>query len=460
MKPRVRFAPSPTGDLHIGGARTALFNWLFARHLGGEFLLRIEDTDLERSTKEFERSILDGMRWLGMSWDGDLVYQSQRMDRYKKVIETLLSQGKAYYCTCTPEELEAMRKDALSKGQKPKYDGRCRGKTSHPGKPAAVRFKTPQDGITKFDDICRGEIVFENKELDDLVIARSDGSPTYNLTVVVDDVDMGITHVIRGDDHINNTPRQIHLYQAMEYQLPIFAHLPMIFGSDKKKLSKRHGATAVTEYKDMGFLPEAMMNYLARLGWSCGDQEIFTISELVEKFELEKVGSAPSVFDIEKLKWVNFQHMNRLSNEDVTSLTIPFIEGLGLSVEENAYAVRAISTEREKAKTLRELADLSEFYFRDEIEFDDVAVQKWLNSEGVDHLKYFIDEFTKLNSFNADGIKAIFEKRLADTNEKMLKVAQPCRVALTGTTVSPGIYEVMEVLGKDRVLKRFERAIG
>ncbi|MFH1652715.1 MAG: glutamate--tRNA ligase [Pseudomonadota bacterium] len=459
MKPRVRFAPSPTGDLHIGGARTALYNWLFARHHKGEFLLRIEDTDLERSTKAFEESILNGMRWLGLDWDGDLIYQSQRTELYTKEIKRLLDEGNAYLCTCTSEELDQMRKDALSQGLKPKYDGRCRNGSTHPDRKAVVRFKAPTEGATKFDDICRGEISFENKELDDLVIARSDGSPTYNLTVVVDDAAMGITHVIRGDDHINNTPRQILLYQALGYQLPQFAHLPMIYGADKKKLSKRHGATAVFDYKDKGFLPEAMMNYLARLGWSSGDQEIFTVEELKDKFDLKDVGSSPAVFDVEKLTWVNAQHMLKYSNEEILKITKPYLTVLELSINDEAYAVKALATERERGKTLQDLAQISAFYFKDAVEFDDKSVKKWLDADGVGHLIFFLEKITTIKSFDEGEIKNLFEERMKDTNSSMLKVAQPCRVALTGTTVSPGIYEVMAIMGQDRVTSRFKRAI-
>lgn len=459
MKPRARFAPSPTGTLHIGSARTALFNWLFARHSGGAFLLRIEDTDRERSTKEFEQSILDGMRWLGMDWDEGLVYQSERTELYKEHVKKLMDEGKAYPCTCTHEELEEMRKKALASGGAAKYDGTCRNGPSHPGEPAVIRFMAPTEGTTEFHDFCRGTIRFENAQLDDLVIARSDGSPTYNFTAVVDDVLMKITHVIRGDDHINNTPRQVLLYKALGYPVPEFAHLPMIHGQDKKKLSKRHGATSVIEYQKMGFLPEAMINYLARLGWAHGDQEIFTREELIEKFDLDAVGSAASIFDMEKLAWVNAQHMARCSDEKLLALCEPFLEGLGFHVKDRAYAARAIATLRERGKTLKEIAEKSYFYFQDEIAIDEESGAKWLNDEGKELLIALKNKLEKLDSWNEGTIAKAFDSLISETGTKMKNLAQPVRVAMTGTTISPGIHEVLAALGKTRVLKRIEKAL-
>ncbi|MBI4224659.1 MAG: glutamate--tRNA ligase, partial [Deltaproteobacteria bacterium] len=374
---RVRFAPSPTGHLHIGGARTALFNYLFARHHRGTFILRIEDTDQERSTKEFLESILKGMEWLGMEWDEGPFHQFERLAVYREHVEKLLKAGKAYRCYCTPEELEVKRKALLAAGGKPKYDGKCRtgdrGLRTTERKPSCIRFKTPQEGLVEFNDICRGRIVTDRKELDDMIILRSDGTPTYNLTVVVDDVTMKITHVIRGDDHLNNTPRQIQLYEALGFAVPQFAHLPMIHGSDKKKLSKRHGAVSVVEYQEQGFLPEAMLNYLARLGWSSGDQEIFTKKELIEKFDLNAVGKSPSIFDIGKCTWVNSQHLAKLSERELVEKTKPYLKGLGLKVEDAEYAAKALHSERERGKTLKELAEISAFYFRDEVVWDEKA---------------------------------------------------------------------------------------
>lgn len=460
MKPRVRFAPSPTGALHIGGARTALFNWLFAKHFGGTFILRVEDTDLERSTKEFEQSIIEGMKWLGLSWDEGPYYQTQRMDLYKTHVKKLLDEGKAYLCTCTPEELEERRQKALANGQKPRYDGTCRNGPKHPDRAAAIRFKSPTDGFVEFHDICRGTIRFENSELDDLIIARSDGSPTYNFTVVVDDVTMNISHVIRGDDHINNTPRQVLLYQALGYPVPEFAHLPMIFGKDKKKLSKRHGATSVTEYEQMGYLPEAVVNYLARLGWSHGDQEIFSTKELVEKFDLSAVGSSPSIFDFEKLDWVNSQHMLKLSIEDIVKSTLPFLNALGLEAKDADYTAKALTSERERGRTFKELAQISAFYFRDKIEFDEQAKTKWLNDSGKENLKTILSKIEHLGKLTTENLAPIFEEITQGTGQKMLAVAQPVRVAMTGTTVSPGIYEVLAILGKDRVISRVKTALA
>lgn len=460
MTVRVRFAPSPTGHLHIGGARTALFNYLFARHMKGEFILRIEDTDRERSTDEFTKSILDGMKWLGLEHDGEIAYQSQRMQIYKEHIQQLLDEGKAYRCYCTPEELDGRRQAALAAGRVPKYDNRCREKADKSDLPFAIRIKAPLTGTTTYHDICRGEIGVDNSQLDDLIIARSDGSPTYNFTVVVDDVEMKMTHIIRGDDHINNTPRQIILYNAFGYPTPEFAHLPMIYGPDKKKLSKRHGAVSVIEYQEKGFLPEAMVNYLARLGWSYGDQEIFTKDELIKYFELSQVGNSPSVFDMEKLTWVNGQHMLKFSDKDLVKIVRPYLEKRSLSYTDEEFATRAIRSERERGKTLDELAEISAFYFRDEVNFDEKAAPKWLDAKGKETLKKIRFEIEKLPNFSEESIGSVFKKLIEETGEKMLALAQPCRVALTGTTVSPGIYEVMAILGKEKVLKRFERALN
>lgn len=459
-KPRVRFAPSPTGSLHIGGARTALFNWLFARHHRGTFILRIEDTDLERSTNEFEQSILDGIKWLGMDWDEGPYYQTQRMEFYKEHVQKLLSQGKAYPCTCSPEELDKKRQEAMARGGKPKYDGTCRNGRAHPSRPAVIRFKAPQSGTTEFHDICRGTIRFDNTELDDLIIARSDGTPTYNFTVVVDDVTMAITHVIRGDDHINNTPRQVQLYQALGYPVPEFAHLPMIYGPDKKKLSKRHGATSVIEYKKMGYLPEAMVNYLARLGWAYGDQEIFTRTELIEKFDLSVVGSSASVFDIEKCKWVNAQHLLVKSNDELFDLVKPFLVELGLSSNDRAYAAKVMAIERVRAGTLQELADLSAFFFREEVDLDPKAASKWFSTESLARLETLRTSISELTNCDEGSLTNIFNEMATKTNLKMTEIAQPVRVALTGSTASPGIYEVMAILGKDRILRRLDLAIA
>lgn len=459
MKPRVRVAPSPTGFLHIGVSRTALFNWLFARHHGGTFLLRIEDTDRERSTKEFETSIFEGLSWLGLTWDEEPLYQSQRNHLYTAAIQKLCDEGKAYPCTCTAEELEAKRVEAMARGEKPKYDGTCRNGPSHPGRPAAIRFRSPQEGQTTFHDLCRGSITFEKSELDDLIIARSDGAPTYNFVVVIDDMSSKISHVIRGDDHINNTPRQIQLYEALGYPVPQFAHLPMIHGPDRKKLSKRHGALSLLEYRDMGYLPDAMVNYLARLGWGHGDQEIFSREELINAFDINAVSSSPSIFDMEKLNWVNSQHLMKKNGDELVTLVAPFLKRQGVDINDTAYAAKALVTERERAKTLKELSEVSAFFFRHEVTFDGKAVQEWLDPQGKEVLKKIFERLEALDVFTAGSIKTIFEAVMKDTGLKMVKLAQPIRVALTGTTVSPGIYEVLEILGKERSLARIKRAL-
>ena len=459
MTVRVRFAPSPTGTLHIGGARTALFNWLFARHHKGEFYLRVEDTDIERSLPEHTKSILDGMKWLCMDWDADLVYQSERSDLYKSAIDKLLSEKKAYKCYCTQEELQVKRDLAMKEGRKPLYDRTCREKSDDLDKPFVIRIKAPIDGKTSYEDVCRGRIEFLNTELDDLIIARSDGSPTYNFVVVVDDVDMKITHVVRGDDHINNTPKQIVVYNALNYDLPKFAHLPMIFGKDKKKLSKRHGATSVVEYKDMGFLPEAMMNYIARLGWAHGDDEIFTINELIEKFDLNGVGSSPSVFDTEKLEWVNQQHILKKSDKELADLVKPFLEQLGLNAADKTYNEKVMSVMKERGKTLIEIAEKSICFFGEDLEIDDVAAEKWFNRESINWLKTFKGKLSEMDSVSEESISRIFKEGMEALGLKMVKLAQPIRVALTGTTASPGIFDVISILGRETVLTRLSLII-
>lgn len=461
---RVRFAPSPTGHLHIGGARTALFNYLFVRREKGTFILRIEDTDQERSTQEYTDSILKGMEWMGMEWDEGPFHQMERIELYRAHVEKLLKEGKAYRCYCTAAELDIKRKTLLAAGKKPKYEGTCRNLDQAPStkdqRPYCIRFKAPQEGTVTFNDICRGEISVNKEELDDMIILRTDGTPTYNFTVVVDDVTMNITHVIRGDDHLNNTPRQIQLYEAFDYPTPQFAHLPMILGPDKQKLSKRHGAVSVIEYKAMGFLPEAMLNYLARLGWSHGDQEIFSKKELIEHFDLKVVGKSASVFDIGKCTWVNSQHMQKLSPKELVDWTKPYLESLGVHVDDSEFSVKAICSERERGKTLKELAEISAFYFRDEVIWDDKAVQKWLTPEGKQRLQKLQTAFQSLTTWNEETLQKAFETTLQALElKKMVELAQPARTALTGTTVSPGIFEVMTILGKEKVLKRFEKAL-
>jgi glutamyl-tRNA synthetase len=457
---RTRFAPSPTGDLHIGGARTALFNWLLARHAQGVFILRIEDTDVARSTQESIQVILDAMTWLGMDWDEGPFYQSQRISIYQEVAGKLLKEGKAYRCYCTPEELETKREAALKAGIKPKYDRTCLHRKSFPPtKPSAIRFFSPDEGKTAVEDLIQGRVEFDNTELDDLIILRSDGLPTYNFSVVVDDATMGITHVIRGNDHLNNTPRQIQIYQALGYPIPKFGHVPMILGPDKKKLSKRHGAQSVMEYKKLGYLPQAVVNYLVRLGWSYGDQEEFTREELIKKFSLEAVGRSAAAINPGKLDWLNSQYIKKIELYDLVQRVHPFIEAKGYSNIDPDLLRKAILSFRERVKTLVEMADLSEFYFCEEIAYDEKAAGKFLNQETMPMLEQVIVSLSKELVLEKEKAHQLIQQLAETRGEPLVKVAQPIRVALTGRTVSPPIDEVMEGLGKNEVIKRLEKAI-
>ena len=457
---RTRFAPSPTGDLHIGGARTALFNWLLARHAQGAFILRIEDTDVARSTQEAIQVILDAMNWLGMDWDEGPFYQTERISLYQEAAEKLLKEGKAYRCYCTPEELETKREKALQAGVKPKYDRTCLGRKSPPpGKTSAVRFLSPEEGKTVVEDLIQGRVEFDNTELDDLIILRSDGLPTYNFSVVVDDATMDITHVIRGNDHLNNTPRQIQIYQALGYPLPKFGHVPMIIGPDKKKLSKRHGAQSVMEYKKMGYLPQAVVNYLVRLGWSYGDQEEFTREELIEKFSLEAVGRSAAAMNPGKLDWLNAQYIKTIELGELVQRVRPFLEAKGYSHIQPDLLTKAVLSLRERAKTLVEMADLSEFYFSEEITYDEKAVGKFLNPETMAVFNQVITSLSKETILKKENVHRLIQELSETRGEPLVKVAQPIRVALTGRTVSPPIDEVMEVLGREKVIQRLEKAI-
>ncbi|MBI1920045.1 MAG: glutamate--tRNA ligase [Geobacter sp.] len=457
---RLRFAPSPTGYLHVGGARTALFNWLLARKLKGRFILRIEDTDVARSTQESVDAILQGMEWLGLDWDEGPFFQSDNFPLYREHVEKLLSEGKAYRCYCTPEELEAKREKALAEGRKPKYDGTCRNLTEEiPGKPFAVRFKAPKDGVTAFDDLIKGPISFNNEELDDLIIQRSDGTPTYNFTVVIDDASMQVTTVIRGDDHVNNTPRQILLYEALGYPVPKFAHVPMILGADKTRLSKRHGATSVMAYRDMGFLPEAMVNYLVRLGWSHGDQEIFSLEELIEKFSIENVGKSAGVFNPDKLLWLNHHYINESAPDQLAELLIPFLKEREVDPEGGPSLPAVVKTLQERSHTLLEMADGAVFYFRSDFDYDPEAVAKFLKPDVAPRYEALLAKLDSLNEFTHDAIEAAFKELCADQGIKMGQIGPPVRVALCGGTTSPSIYEVIEVLGKEETRKRITRAL-
>lgn len=461
---RVRFAPSPTGFLHIGGARTALFNWLYARSNNGKFILRIEDTDRERSTDEYVDAIIEGMKWLGLDADEGPFRQTDRFDIYKGYLDKLIEEGKAYYCYCSPDELEAKRKEAMKQGRALKYDGKCRN-LNEPveGVKPVIRFRMPQEGQTTVEDLIKGYVTFENEQLDDLIIARSDGTPTYNLTVVVDDVDMRITHVVRGDDHLNNTPRQAQIYKALGYEVPKFAHLPMILGADKARLSKRHGATSVTAYYEMGYLPDALVNYLVRLGWSYGDQEIFTREELVEYFSFENVGKAAAVFNPEKLLWLNSQYIINSTSERLGELVMPFLVNDGTIKEgqelDIAWLAKAIDTLKERSKTLLELAASLRYYIAEDVEYDEKAQTRFLKEESRDMLVEVKEGLGALTDFTEETIEKLFKDIVEKHEVKLGKLAQPVRVALTGTKQSPGIYDVIGVLGKEKTLKRLERAI-
>jgi glutamyl-tRNA synthetase len=461
---RVRFAPSPTGHLHIGGARTALFNYLFARHNGGSFILRIEDTDRTRSTEEYIDHILEGMRWLDLMWDEGPHRQTDRFALYQQYAHRLVGEGKAYYCYCSPEELEARRQEALAQGKSPRYDRRCRDlATPPPDRKPAIRFKMPLEGMVTVNDLIRGEVVFENDQLDDLIILRSDETPTYNFTVVVDDVDMKITHVIRGDDHLNNTPKQIHIYQSLGYTVPFFAHLPMILGSDKARLSKRHGATSVIAYRDMGYLSEALVNYLVRLGWSYGDQEVFTIDELIRHFSFEHIGRSAAVFNPEKLLWLNSQYIMKSSPEKLAELVVPFLVKESVIKEgqsiDKTWLAKAVSTLQERSKTLVELAQSLTYYIADQIEYNVKAKEKFLNEKYLPQLIDVKESIERLEVFAAAGIEDVFTAISRKRDIKLGNIAQPVRVAVTGRTESPGIFEVLEILGKEKTVRRLSMAI-
>ena len=476
MKPvRVRFAPSPTGALHIGGVRTALFNWLYARHHKGTFILRIEDTDQARSTDESIRIIIDGLKWLGLDWDeGPIVQpdgsvkgyrQTERMAIYKEYADRLLKEGKAYLCYCSPEELETRRKKAMIEGKPPKYDRTCYGRTEPvPGRTPVLRFHSTDDGETIVRDQIRGAVTFENKQLDDLIIMRSDGFPTYNFAVVVDDVTMKISHVVRGDDHLNNTPRQIQLYQALGFEPPEFAHLPMILGADKTKLSKRHGATAVTEYIDLGYLPEALVNYLARLSWSHGDQEIFTVQEMVDSFSFENVGKAPSVFNAEKLVWLNHHYIQLADHDRLAGLVLDLLKKdnvVASGKEPDAvWLKKLVKILTERSHTLVEMKTGAIPFIADEIVMDDKARTKHLTPDVAPLLAELAGKLKTLDTFVHDEIEKVFTALVTEKAIKLGKLAQPVRVALTGGTVSPGIFDVIEVMGREKTIKRIEAAMG
>jgi len=461
---RVRFAPSPTGFLHIGGVRTALFNWLFARQQKGVFVLRIEDTDQSRSTDESIRAIIEGMKWVGLDWDEGPYRQTERVDIYRSHAMQLLERGHAYWCVCTAEELDRRRKEAETKGLPQKYDGRCRdrGLTNQAGD-AALRFKAPQEGETVVEDLIKGKIVFDNAVLDDLIILRSNGYPTYNFSVVIDDALMGITHVIRGDDHLTNTPRQIPIFEALGFPVPWFGHLPMILGPDKARLSKRHGATSIMAYKDMGYLPDAMVNYLVRLGWSHGDQELFTREELIEKFSWKHVQTSAAVFNPEKLLWVNAEYIKLSQPAQVAQALLPLLKAAGLTDEvhavSNGWLEQLVILVKERAKTLLEMVDWVRPYLGQAVTYDEEAARKFLTPAIAPILGRLLTRFEALPTFSKQQWEAAFKQLVEEEGVKMGQLAQPVRVALTGRTASPGLFDVMEILGRDRTLFRLRRGI-
>jgi len=454
-----RFPPSPTGFLHVGNARTAIFNWLYARRMKGKFILRIEDTDTERSTQEAIDVIFESLEWLGINWDEGPYYQTQRLDIYNSHLKRLVDSGQAYYCTCSPDKIDAMRQKAMATGGKPKYDGTCREKGLSKTPQAVVRFKAPLGGITVVEDVIKGNIVFQNDELDDFILCRSDGIPTYNFAVVIDDITMQVNTVIRGDDHIMNTPKQILIYNALDCPLPVFGHVPMVLGTDKSRFSKRHGAVSVSAYRDMGFLPDAMLNYLVRLGWSHGDQEFFTRQELIEVFDLKHIGRSAGVFDPEKLISLNADHIRATAAENLVGPIEPFLKRHGITVEDRNLLAKVIETLHARSKTLEEMAESALFYFVDDIGYEEAAAKKFLKPEVVEALQMLIGQFEKLQGFSEKNLESAFQIVMERTGLKLGKIAQPVRVALTGKTASPGIFEVTAILGKQKVISRLQKAI-
>ncbi len=460
MTVKTRFAPSPTGFLHVGGVRTALFSWLYAKHHGGEFVLRIEDTDRQRSTDESVEAILKGMQWLDLSFDEGPYYQTKRYDRYHEVIEQLLEQDKAYRCDCTKERLEQLRQSQMANKQKPRYDGHCRDKHISKECPHVIRFKNPLEKEVVFADKVYGNISVKNSELDDLIIRRSDGNPTYNLTVVVDDWDMGITHVIRGDDHINNTPRQINLLKALDANIPHYAHLPMILGQDGKRLSKRHGAVSVLQFKEEGILPHALLNYLVRLGWSYGDQELFSLDEMINYFDLANVSRGASSFDYEKLYWVNQHYQKNAPKEEVSEALLWHFRQEQVDISQGPDLHTLLELQAERCKTLREIVTKSLYFYQNEIEYDESAVKKHLRPVIYEPLMMTHRKFNELGEWSHEAMHQVIIDVIEHYELKMPKLAQPLRVAVTGTGMSPPIDTTLFLIGRHRVVSRIEKALA
>ena len=459
MTVRTRFAPSPTGYLHVGGARTALFSWLYARKHGGKFVLRIEDTDLERSTAESVNAILEGMTWLGLEYDEGPFYQTKRFDRYHEVIEDLLARGLAYRCNCSRERLDDLREAAMNRKEKPRYDGHCRNREVSPDEPHVIRFRNPDAGVVVVDDLIRGRVSFNNEELDDLIIRRTDGSPTYNLTVVVDDLDMQITHVIRGDDHLNNTPRQINILKALNAEPPKYGHVPMILGDDGARLSKRHGAVSVMQYREDGFLPEALLNYLVRLGWSHGDQEIFSIDEMIELFDIDGVNKAASSFNTDKLLWLNQHYIKQDDAKRIAHLLSPHMGDLGIDPAEGPDLTKVAEAHQERARTLVEMAEMSAFCYQDYEAFEEKAAKKHLRGVAREPLERMREALSELEDWQEEALHGVVEQVSEALELKMGKVAQPLRVAVVGRAASPGIDTTLYLVGKEACLRRIDKAL-
>ncbi|MBF0175677.1 MAG: glutamate--tRNA ligase [Magnetococcales bacterium] len=462
MTTRTRFAPSPTGFLHIGGARTALFCYLFARHTGGTYILRVEDTDRERSTPEAVEVILQGLNWLGLRPDEGPFFQSDNTELHRQTAQELVRAGKGYRCYCTREELDAMREEQRLRQEKPRYDGRCRERTGPEptDRPFVIRLKTPRTGNVVWDDEIQGQIRVSNTELDDLILLRSDGSPTYNLAVVVDDHHMGITHVIRGEDHVSNTPRQMHIFEAMGWTPPVYAHMPLLHGTDGAKLSKRHGAVSVLQYRDNGYLPEAVNNYLVRLGWSHGDQEIFTMADMEHLFEVRDVGRSAAIFNLSKLDWINGHHIRSTTPEKLLPELIQHLERLGIEQPDPVFVQAILPTVRERAKTMVEMAEKSLFYFQTPREYDEKAVQKHLQPPILEPFAALVVALTGLPEWSATALETAFKQTIADHGLKMGQLAQPVRVAITGSDVSPSVFEILALLGRETALARLQTCLA
>lgn len=462
MKVKTRFAPSPTGFLHVGGARTALYSWLFARHQQGEFVLRIEDTDLERSTQEAIDAIIEGMNWLGLNWEEGPYYQTKRFDRYNAVIDEMLADGRAYKCYCSRERLDTLREGQMAAGEKPRYDGRCRDSHEHHAddEPCVIRFRNPQEGVVSFDDHVRGHIEFANSELDDLIIRRTDGAPTYNFCVVIDDWDMEITHVVRGEDHVNNTPRQINIYKALGAPVPEFAHVSMILGDDGTKLSKRHGAVSVMQYRDDGYLPEALLNYLVRLGWSHGDQEIFSMAQMIELFSLDAISKSASAFNTDKLKWLNNHYIRTLDPVYVAKHLEWHMADQQIDYSQGPALSAVVTLLAERCHTLVELAGQSRYFFEEYEAIDEAAAKKHLKAAAREPLMVIRDKLAALTSWEVEPLHQVIQSTADELGLGMGKVGMPLRVAVTGLGQSPSIDAVMQLVGRERVLARLDRVIA